>query len=117
MQDLPIIPRYLVTFTVGYDQKKNIDAAVKKVGILLLLVFFFFAKILLLLFANVNSCPYSILNLDLQFSENFTIVLFHYDGRASEWEEFEWSKRAIHIAVEKQTKWLLIICIIYFKFI
>ena len=24
--------KYLVTFTVGYDQKKNIDAAVKKVG-------------------------------------------------------------------------------------
>lgn len=25
-------PKYLVTFTVGYDQKKNIDAAVKKVS-------------------------------------------------------------------------------------
>lgn len=31
MQDLTIIPKYLVTFTVGYNQKKNIDAAVKKV--------------------------------------------------------------------------------------
>lgn len=68
-EDLTIQPRYLVTFTVGYDQKKNIDAAVKK------------------------------------FSENFTIVLFHYDGRTTEWDEFEWSKRTVHISAHKQTKW------------
>ncbi|KAF4373302.1 hypothetical protein CsatB_021401 [Cannabis sativa] len=68
-EDLTVTPKYLVTFTVGYSQKKNIDAAVKK------------------------------------FSENFTILLFHYDGRTSEWEEFEWSKRAIHVSVPKQTKW------------
>ncbi|XP_068665344.1 uncharacterized protein [Aristolochia californica] len=68
-EDLTIKPKYLVTFTVGYDQKKNIDAAVKK------------------------------------FSENFFIMLFHYDGRTSEWDEFEWSKRAIHVSVGKQTKW------------
>ncbi|KAK1295163.1 hypothetical protein QJS10_CPA16g00407 [Acorus calamus] len=68
-QDLPMKQKYLVTFTVGYDQKSNIDAAVKK------------------------------------FSENFTILLFHYDGRASEWDEFEWSKRAIHVSARKQTKW------------
>ncbi|XP_004499399.2 uncharacterized protein [Cicer arietinum] len=68
-QDLSIKPKYLVTFTVGYDQRDNIDAAMKK------------------------------------FSENFTIVLFHYDGRASEWNKFEWSKKAIHISARKQTKW------------
>ncbi|XP_057427212.1 uncharacterized protein LOC130720574 [Lotus japonicus] len=68
-QDLSIKPKYLVTFTVGYDQRNNIDAAIKK------------------------------------FSENFTIVLFHYDGRASEWDNFEWSKKAIHISARKQTKW------------
>ncbi|GLT74590.1 hypothetical protein SLA2020_463780 [Shorea laevis] len=68
-QDLTIEPKYLVTFTVGYDQRKNIDAAVKK------------------------------------FSENFTVVLFHYDGRTTEWEEFEWSKKAIHISTRRQTKW------------
>ncbi|XP_048614998.1 uncharacterized protein LOC106363283 isoform X1 [Brassica napus] len=63
-------PRYLVTFTVGYEQRQNIDACVKK------------------------------------FSDNFTIVLFHYDGRTSEWDdEFEWSKNVIHISVRKQTKW------------
>lgn len=33
LQDLTSKPKYLVTFTVGYDQKKNIDAAVKKVSV------------------------------------------------------------------------------------
>lgn len=68
-EDLTSKPRYLVTFTVGYDQRENIDAAVKK------------------------------------FSENFTILLFHYDGRTSEWDQFEWSKPAIHVSARKQTKW------------
>ncbi|KAH9708640.1 lysine ketoglutarate reductase trans-splicing protein [Citrus sinensis] len=68
-EDLTSQPKYLVTFTVGYDQKNNINAAIKK------------------------------------FSDNFTIVLFHYDGRTTEWNEFEWSKRAIHVSVRKQTKW------------
>ncbi|KAH0464366.1 hypothetical protein IEQ34_007152 [Dendrobium chrysotoxum] len=67
--DLSFEQKYLVTFTVGYEQKKNIDAAVKK------------------------------------FSGNFTLLLFHYDGRTSEWDEFEWSKRAIHVSARKQTKW------------
>ncbi|CAM8984168.1 unnamed protein product [Rhodiola kirilowii] len=68
-EDLIKKPKYLVTFTVGYEQKKNIDAAVKK------------------------------------FSDNFSILLFHYDGRTTEWDEFEWSKQAIHVSVPKQTKW------------
>ncbi|KAJ4729320.1 Lysine ketoglutarate reductase trans-splicing protein (DUF707) [Melia azedarach] len=68
-EDLNIKQKYLVTFTVGYDLKANIDAAVKK------------------------------------FSENFTIMLFHYDNRTSDWDEFEWSKRAIHVSVRRQTKW------------
>ncbi|GFY88219.1 lysine ketoglutarate reductase trans-splicing protein [Actinidia rufa] len=68
-EDVTIKQKYLVTFTVGYDQKANIDAAVKK------------------------------------FSENFTILLFHYDGRTTEWDEFEWSKRAIHVSARKQAKW------------
>ncbi|XP_076914177.1 uncharacterized protein LOC143573080 [Bidens hawaiensis] len=68
-EDLTFKPKYLVTFTVGYNQKDNINQAVKK------------------------------------FSGNFTILLFHYDGRINEWDEFDWSKRAIHISVPKQTKW------------
>lgn len=40
-----------------------------------------------------------------KFSENFTILLFHYDGKTTEWDEFEWSKRAIHVSANKQTKW------------
>lgn len=31
LQDVPSKPKYLVTFTVGYEQKANINAAVKKV--------------------------------------------------------------------------------------
>ncbi|GMP36797.1 hypothetical protein CsSME_00008805 [Camellia sinensis var. sinensis] len=53
--------KYLVTFTVGLDQRNNIDAAVKK-------------------------C-----------SEDFQIMLFHYDSWRSEWDQFEWSKRANHV--------------------
>ncbi|XP_009779721.1 uncharacterized protein LOC107805403 [Nicotiana tabacum] len=69
-EDLPPSkPKYLVTFTVGINQKYNVDANVKK------------------------------------FSDDFTILLFHYDGKTTEWDEFEWSKRAIHVSARKQTKW------------
>ncbi|XP_047321516.1 uncharacterized protein LOC124925529 isoform X4 [Impatiens glandulifera] len=67
-EDLEMKQRYLVTFTVGSAQKRNVDAAVKK------------------------------------FLGNFSILLFHYDGRVNEWDQFEWSKRAIHVSVPKQTK-------------
>ncbi|CAN0916389.1 hypothetical protein LINGRAHAP2_LOCUS29682 [Linum grandiflorum] len=68
-EDLKKKPKYLVTFTVGWSQRYNINAAVRK------------------------------------FSDDFTIMLFHYDGRVTEWDEFEWSKSAIHISVKRQTKW------------
>ncbi|KAI7749434.1 hypothetical protein M8C21_000254 [Ambrosia artemisiifolia] len=68
-EDLKKKPKYLVTFTVGWDQRHNIDAAVKK------------------------------------FSEDFQILLFHYDGRTTEWDRYEWSKKSIHISVKRQTKW------------
>ncbi|KAL6342824.1 hypothetical protein AAG906_016843 [Vitis piasezkii] len=32
---------------------------------------------------------------------DFTILLFHYDGQTTEWDEFEWSKRAIHVVSQK----------------
>jgi len=68
-EDLPWKPRYLVTFTVGVQQKDSIDRAVQK------------------------------------FSGNFTVMLFHYDGKASEWDDLEWSRRAIHVSAPGQTKW------------
>ncbi|PIN16386.1 hypothetical protein CDL12_10959 [Handroanthus impetiginosus] len=40
-----------------------------------------------------------------KFSEDFTIMLFHYDGKVNEWDQFEWSQRAIHISALRQTKW------------
>ncbi|XP_057530554.1 uncharacterized protein LOC130808987 [Amaranthus tricolor] len=67
-EDLSRKPNYLVAFTVGYEQRDNIDVCIKK-------------------------------------SDNFMIVLFHYDGRVIEWNEFAWAKQAIHISASKQTKW------------
>uniref|UniRef100_A0A0C9RUT9 TSA: Wollemia nobilis Ref_Wollemi_Transcript_12273_1696 transcribed RNA sequence n=1 Tax=Wollemia nobilis TaxID=56998 RepID=A0A0C9RUT9_9CONI len=40
-----------------------------------------------------------------KFSGNFSILLFHYDGKTTEWDQFEWSKQAIHVSVRRQTKW------------
>ncbi|KAI3765092.1 hypothetical protein L2E82_15117 [Cichorium intybus] len=37
--------------------------------------------------------------------ENFTIVLFHYDGRFDGWRDLEWSNKAIHVVAQNQTKW------------
>ncbi|KAK8683601.1 hypothetical protein V6N13_039655 [Hibiscus sabdariffa] len=47
---------------------------------------------------NINKCV-------KKFSEDFQILLFHYDGRTTEWDRLEWSKNAIHISARKQTKW------------
>eukprot|EP00262_Sarcandra_glabra_P009679 TRINITY_DN2419_c0_g1_i2.p1 TRINITY_DN2419_c0_g1~~TRINITY_DN2419_c0_g1_i2.p1 ORF type:complete len:372 (-),score=40.65 TRINITY_DN2419_c0_g1_i2:13-1098(-) len=38
-------------------------------------------------------------------SENFTIILFHYDGNVNGWNDLQWSSNAIHIAAHNQTKW------------
>ncbi|KAK6144387.1 hypothetical protein DH2020_021207 [Rehmannia glutinosa] len=64
-EDLKRKPKYLVTFTVGLNQKYHIDAAVKK------------------------------------------ILLFHYDGQTTEWEQFEWSRRAIHTRFYEVTSHIL----------
>lgn len=37
--------------------------------------------------------------------ENFTIVLFHYDGNVDGWWDLGWSKKAIHMVAFNQTKW------------
>ena len=41
----------------------------------------------------------------MQFSKEWQILLFHYDGKVTEWDEYEWSQKAIHISVRKQAKW------------
>ncbi|THG00706.1 hypothetical protein TEA_025454 [Camellia sinensis var. sinensis] len=38
-------------------------------------------------------------------SENFTIILFHYDGNMDGWWDLPWSKNATHIVAQNQTKW------------
>ncbi|KAF5475622.1 hypothetical protein F2P56_007414 [Juglans regia] len=37
--------------------------------------------------------------------ENFTIILFHYDGNMDGWWDLDWSNKAIHIVAQNQTKW------------
>ncbi|KAL0407366.1 UNVERIFIED_CONTAM: hypothetical protein Slati_4050500 [Sesamum latifolium] len=37
--------------------------------------------------------------------ENFTIILFHYDGNLDGWWNLEWSREAVHIVAHNQTKW------------
>nr|XP_043622406.1 uncharacterized protein LOC122594000 [Erigeron canadensis] len=37
--------------------------------------------------------------------ENFTIILFHYDGNMDGWWDLKWSKKAVHIIADNQTKW------------
>ncbi|KAG7012780.1 hypothetical protein SDJN02_25533, partial [Cucurbita argyrosperma subsp. argyrosperma] len=160
-EDLPRKPNYLVTFTVGYNQRDNIDKAVKKgklirespkrtisasgrLGPLQMvsepdtglcasekavprrrvdLVGFHIdwrkeqvsARTLgpergvdcenPTLVGEENNILYKTECNSSQFSENFTILLFHYDGRTTEWDDFEWSKRAIHVSARKQSKW------------
>ncbi|OWM91279.1 hypothetical protein CDL15_Pgr000223 [Punica granatum] len=36
--------------------------------------------------------------------ENFTVILFHYDGKVNEWNDLEWSGQALHIVAQNQTK-------------
>ncbi|KAK8942790.1 hypothetical protein KSP39_PZI009282 [Platanthera zijinensis] len=37
--------------------------------------------------------------------ENFTVILFHYDGNVNDWQDCSWSSAAIHITAHSQTKW------------
>lgn len=37
--------------------------------------------------------------------ENFTVLLFHYDGNVNGWHDLQWSGSVIHIAANDQTKW------------
>ncbi|PNT75303.1 hypothetical protein BRADI_1g29700v3 [Brachypodium distachyon] len=48
--------------------------------------------------ANVNATVH-------KFSDNFDVLLFHYDGHTTEWGEFPWSEDAVHVSARKQTKW------------
>ncbi|MQM02554.1 hypothetical protein Taro_035322 [Colocasia esculenta] len=38
-------------------------------------------------------------------SENFTVILFHYDGNVNGWQDLQWCNKAIHVAAQNQTKW------------
>lgn len=49
--------------------------------------------------SNVNATVQKFL------AENFTIILFHYDGNVDGWWDLDWSNKAIHIVAQNQTKW------------
>ncbi|CAM6085387.1 unnamed protein product [Calypogeia fissa] len=38
-------------------------------------------------------------------ANNFTVMLFHYDGKVDNWTDLPWSARAIHVMAFNQTKW------------
>ncbi|KAI3697961.1 hypothetical protein L6452_31068 [Arctium lappa] len=38
-------------------------------------------------------------------TENFTVILFHYDGKVDGWRDLEWNNKVIHIVALNQTKW------------
>ncbi|KAJ4954376.1 hypothetical protein NE237_011159 [Protea cynaroides] len=38
-------------------------------------------------------------------SNDFIVMLFHYDGMVNEWNDQEWSHHAIHVSAISQTKW------------
>lgn len=40
-----------------------------------------------------------------KFPKEWQILLFHYDGKVSEWDDYEWSRNAIHISTRRQAKW------------
>lgn len=90
LQETVSKPKYLLTFAVGIQQKDTVNKMVSKVGDFKHSFLQFFRKLICLL---------------LQFSEEFAIMMFHYDGKANEWDQFEWSQRAIHITASRQTKW------------
>ncbi|KAG8080105.1 hypothetical protein GUJ93_ZPchr0007g5144 [Zizania palustris] len=64
--------RCLIAIPAGIDQKKSVDAIMKKF-----------------------------------LPENFTAMLFHYDGNVNGWNDLPWSKSVVHIAASNQTKWYL----------
>ncbi|RCV10609.1 hypothetical protein SETIT_2G124000v2 [Setaria italica] len=38
-------------------------------------------------------------------ADDFTVMLFHYDGAVEQWGDMEWSDRAMHVSAKGQTKW------------
>ncbi|XP_047085270.1 uncharacterized protein LOC124696606 [Lolium rigidum] len=39
-------------------------------------------------------------------ADRFTLMVFHYDGAGEDqWDDLEWSRRAVHVSARGQTKW------------
>ncbi|KAF3777796.1 hypothetical protein EJ110_NYTH45072, partial [Nymphaea thermarum] len=37
--------------------------------------------------------------------QNFTVILFHYDGNVNGWNDLQWHSKAIHVVANNQSKW------------
>lgn len=89
-----------MALTVGYSERINVNATIHRV----------INKAFRIIYNHLID---SFLILDVwatypwmeQFSDNFDVMLFHYDGRTTEWDEFEWSKQAVHVSAWEQAKW------------
>ncbi|KAJ3692960.1 hypothetical protein LUZ60_012055 [Juncus effusus] len=38
-------------------------------------------------------------------NENFSVILFHYDGNVDGWRDLNWCDKVIHVVAHNQTKW------------
>lgn len=82
---------------VGIKQKRNVCTIVEKVH-----KFFIFKTRNVFVQLLHELANY----FGIQFlSENFTIILFHYDGNLDGWSDLDWSREAVHIVAHNQTKW------------
>ena len=79
-----------------------------------LVVFGVFTKNNLIYLCSCKLFQYIIVHktfLWIQFPpENFTVMLFHYDGIVDDWKMFPWYGRVIHVAAVNQTKWYGYLC-------
>eukprot|EP01018_Ginkgo_biloba_P024241 Gb_06349 [translate_table: standard] len=86
----------LLAITIGIKQKDNVDLIVQK----------HYAQELSNFSLKFIQFFISNIGIGYQFlSENFTVILFHYDGNLDGWKDLDWSNKTIHIVAQNQTKW------------
>lgn len=84
--------RYLLAMPAGINQKRSVNIIVSKVS----------TRFSLSIVYKKEKPNFTF----FQFiSENFTVILFHYDGNVDDWHGLKWSKNVIHISAINQTKW------------
>lgn len=87
----------LLAIAVGIKQREIVNKIVEKV------IAYNICRVL-------SHCSFIMLIINpcnaIQFlSNDFVIMLFHYDGIVDKWSELKWNDRVIHISAKNQTKW------------